>query len=129
MNPFESGFVSVDGLNAVMDKKIASKMSRTVQGISRMFFYNPMWGRMGDTSIGPPGTYYYNDSSHVSYFWNLFDQVIFRPQLLPYFSEKSLEVIDAISEESLLAEDGIPDKTSGSDHLPIIFRINIEKEV
>jgi hypothetical protein len=73
MNPFEAGLVGADGFHAVMDKTTARKKSRIVQSKSRMFFYNPMWGRMGDESQGPPGTYYYNDSSHVSFFWNTYD--------------------------------------------------------
>jgi len=129
MNPFEVGFISSDGLHAVMDKRIAKKISRKVQGEKRNFFYNPMWGRLGDTSFGPPGTFFYNDSSHVCYFWNTFDQVILRPQILPYFKESSLEILSSVAGRSLLKETGTPDRSVGSDHLPILFKIEIEREV
>lgn len=84
MNPFETGLVAADGFHAVMDRQIALKESRTVQGEKRKFFYNPMWSRLGDASVGPVGTYYHS-GGHVSYFWNTFDQVLLRPNLLQYF--------------------------------------------
>ncbi len=92
MNPFESGFISAGGLHAVMDKTIARKFTRRVQGVKYPFFYNPMWRILGDSISGPAGTYYYSDSSYECYFWNTFDQVIIRPQLIPYFEEDSLEI-------------------------------------
>ena len=127
MNPFESGFVSCDGLHAMMDKRIARKISRTVGGVCRKFFYNPMWGRLGDNSPGPPGTFFYQESRPVGYFWHTFDQVILRPELLQYFPDDRLEVLSKVAERSLLSESGIPDKKSTSDHLPILFTLEIER--
>lgn len=75
MNPFESGIVSAKGLNAVMSRNVAARYSRTVQGKEYPFFYNPMWGHLGDAVEGPPGTHYYPESEHVAYFWHMFDQV------------------------------------------------------
>lgn len=124
MNPFEVGMVGADGLHAIMDRKIALKKYRKVQGKSRLFFYNPMWGRMGDTSLGPPGTYYYNDSGHINYYWNTFDQVLMRPDLLEFFSEENLKVITSIREKNLISENGVD--TSISDHLPIMISLQLE---
>lgn len=31
----------------------------------RAFFYNPMWGCLGDRDPGPPGTYYYDSPGHA----------------------------------------------------------------
>ena len=84
---------------------------------------------MGDDLKGPPGSYYYADSNYVSYFWNTFDQVMLRCDLVQYFSNEDLEIISSISTESLLNEHGIPDKKSFSDHLPLGFTINIERSV
>ncbi len=94
-----------------------------------IFFYNPMWGKMGDNSQGPPGTYYYNDSSYANLFWHTFDQVIMRPDLLEYFSDESLQVLDSIKGVSLVSPDGIPDTSIGSDHLPILVTLQIEQEI
>ena len=43
MNPFETGMVAARGLHGVMSRHIAQRGSRTVQGRSYPFFYNPMW--------------------------------------------------------------------------------------
>ena len=124
MNPFEPGIVSANGFHAVMAQTIARKGSRRVQGKDRQYFYNPMWGRMGDSSGGPPGTYYYADS-YISYFWNTFDQVLLRPALLDFFSQADLKVISKIGDNNLMTENGI--SSSYSDHLPIIVKLQIER--
>ncbi len=126
MNPFESPVVASDGLHAVMDKEIAKRGSRIVEGKKREFFYNPMWGRMGDTSVGPPGTYFYSKGI-VNYFWHTFDQVLIRPKLLDYFSDDQLHVLTNAGGQNLLSTTGI--SSSFSDHLPIMLTLNIEKEV
>jgi len=125
MNPFEVGIVGADGLHAVMAKTIAQKRSRKVQGKERPFFYNPMWGRMGDSSVGAPGTYYYAGSSYVSYFWNTFDQVLLRPDLLDFFSQDDLRVISKIGDKDLMTKNGI--SSSYSDHLPVIVTLHTER--
>lgn len=127
MNPFEAGIVGADGLHAVMTQSIARKLSRKVQGKERPFFYNPMWGRMGDSSVGAPGTYYYAGSSYVSYFWNTFDQVLLRPTLLDFFSQDDLRVISQIGDNNLMRKNGI--SSSYSDHLPIIVKLQIERMI
>jgi hypothetical protein len=125
MNPFEVGVVGADGLHAVMTQSIARKRSRTVQGRDRPFFYNPMWGRMGDSSVGAPGTYYYRSSQQVSYFWNTFDQVLLRPELLDLFLQDDLRVISQIGDNNLMTENGI--SSSYSDHLPVIVTLHTER--
>ena len=55
MDPFDSGTVSPYGQHAVMDRNIAKRTSRKVDGRKRKFFYNPMWSRLGDASAGPQG--------------------------------------------------------------------------
>ncbi len=125
MNPFEAGVVGADGLHAVMAQTIARKHTRQVQGKERPFFYNPMWGRMGDSSVGAPGTYYYAGSSYVTYFWNTFDQVLLRADLLDFFSQDDLRVNSKIGDNNLMMENGI--SSYFSDHLPIIIRLQIER--
>lgn len=121
-NPFETGLVTASGLNATMSRKIAEKKERTVNTRSFPFFYNPMWSLLGDASHGPPGSYYYWKSEQVAYFWNIYDQVLLRPDVLPMFQNDKLRIIDRVGELSLLNNNGIPDKNI-SDHLPVLFQL------
>jgi hypothetical protein len=124
MNPFEVGLVGADCFHAVMDQKIAQKRSRKVQGQDKSYFYNPMWGFMGDSSPGASGTYYYADSDYVSYFWNTFDQVLLRPDLLNIFSSKNITIISKIGDRDLIVNHKI--SPNSSDHLPLMIKLSIE---
>jgi endonuclease/exonuclease/phosphatase family metal-dependent hydrolase len=124
MNPFEAGVVGSEGLHAVMDRRIAATSSRKVQGETRDYFYNPMWANFGDAGSTPPGTYFYDASGReVNYFWNMFDQILVRPALLPCLSTDSVSVVTEIEGDSLLDERGRPDREIGSDHLPVVLRL------
>lgn len=123
LDPFDSGVTMSEGLHGVMDRDIAERESRIVRGHNRQFFYNPMWSRLGDESPGPPGTYYYNSSTEVNYFWHTFDQVLLRPDLLPHFHNNDLEIISEFNSRSLLTLNGLPDTNIASDHLPLTFKL------
>jgi hypothetical protein len=125
MNPFEVGVVGAEAFHAVMSRTVATRETRIVGGEEKRFFYNPMWGRLGETNLGPPGTYFYNSSKQVAYFWNMFDQILLRPALLSSFDENDLEVITKAGTLSLLTNSGIPDASLASDHLPILFRLSL----
>jgi hypothetical protein len=125
MNPFEDGFVSANGFNAVMCRRIAGRKNRIVQKREYPFFYNPMWNCFGDETPGPPGTYFYNVYEHVGYFWNMFDQVLIRPELLTCIDNNSVTILDSDGTISFLNSQGIPDSNIVSDHLPILFKINL----
>ncbi|HEX8735771.1 MAG TPA: endonuclease/exonuclease/phosphatase family protein [Pyrinomonadaceae bacterium] len=125
MNPFEDGLVAAATLHAVMTKEIALRKSRIVSGEEKLFFYNPMWGQFGDYTPGVPGTYYYGSGNQVNYFWNIFDQVLLRPQLLTHFDEKNLQILSDVGKKSLLNKRGIPNTSFASDHLPILFQLSI----
>jgi hypothetical protein len=125
MNPFEDGVVTAAGLHAVMTREVALRRSRTVNSQEYPFFYNPMWGLFGDATRGPPGTYYYSASEHLAYFWNIFDQVLLRPDLLPYFRNAELEVLSTDGKVSFLSRNGLPDTDGASDHLPMLFRLHL----
>jgi hypothetical protein len=126
MNPFESGMVSAAGLHAVMDRRIAREGSRVVQGREYPFFYNPMWGLLGDGSRGPAGTFFHRHAEQEAYFWNMFDQVLVRPALLDRFDFKDLAILDDTGAEPLVKDSGVPDRDVGSDHLPVLFRLNLQ---
>ncbi|MEL6929777.1 MAG: endonuclease/exonuclease/phosphatase family protein [Cyanobacteria bacterium J06600_6] len=122
MNPFEVGMVSADTFHAVMDRNIASQVSRKVQDETCKYFYNPMWRLMGNDSNDYLGTYYYRDGS-ISYFWNTFDQVLLRSSLLIKFKSEDVAIISKIRQKNLIINNKI-DKCF-SDHLPIVIRLNI----
>ncbi len=125
MNPFESGMIAAGSLNAVMTRAVAERGIRRVQRADYRFFYNPMWSLLGDGNRGPAGTYYRDSADHHDYFWNMFDQVLVRPQLLPSFQNEHLHIISEDGVESFLEAAGIPNADGISDHLPIVFKLNI----
>lgn len=123
MNPFEEGGVGALALNAVMSSSVATATGRTVQGRNYPFFYNPMWGCFGDRTPGPSGSHYYRPSEGISYYWNLFDQVLVRPELAAALT--AVRILDSDGTESLLDGRHLPDQGSASDHLPLLFTLEI----
>ncbi|UBZ15257.1 hypothetical protein LDL77_05970 [Flagellimonas marinaquae] len=126
MNPFEDGLVNATGLHTINNKEIALTMNRSYQGRSYNYFYNPMWSFLGDESKGDAqGTHFHNSYKPINYFWNLYDQVMIRPELIPFFDESYLKIITKINNKDLLKKiNGYTriDK-SYSDHLPFKFQI------
>jgi hypothetical protein len=125
MNPFEQGVVKANGLHAVMSRRVAQREARTVQRRSYPFFYNPMWCLFGDWMDRAPGTHYYLRGEHVVYFWNLFDQVLVRPALLSYFRNEELRILTGDGTTPFLTDAGLPDSSAVSDHLPLLFRLDV----
>jgi endonuclease/exonuclease/phosphatase family metal-dependent hydrolase len=124
MNPFDAGVAASEGLHAVSTRSIAAEGSRVVRGQSRPFLYNPMWSLLGDTSPGPPGTYFYRDSAPTTYFWHSFDQVLLRPDLAAGFRAGDVQVITATKSSKLLSTSGRP---VPSDHLPLLATLRIQE--
>jgi exonuclease III len=124
MNPFEVGVVNANGLHGVMSRQIAEKRTRTVQNSIYPFFYNPMWGLLGDAA-GLPGTFYRSNSEHTEFFWYMFDQVLIRPDLMNRFRNSDLQILNTDGKTSLLTSSGIPNKNIASDHLPILFSLDL----
>ncbi|WP_367391896.1 hypothetical protein [Lewinella sp. LCG006] len=127
MNPFESGFLNATGISCTGIKSVALKYAeRTISGEKFRCFYNPAWSHLGDSSRGNvPGTYYYNSSQFNNLYWNMFDQVIIRPDLLRFFDDDNFEIITSIKGRSLLKDNnGVQtiDKKN-SDHLPLFFQL------
>lgn len=122
MHPFQ--MVSAGNFHATMDKNIALKQTRTVKDEVYRYFYNPMWNFLGDNNKSKvAGTYYKNISGeYTNYHWNMFDQVLLRPDLLANFDEKSLEIITSNGIISYIKNGQID--TKYSDHLPIKFTLN-----
>ena len=129
MNPFADGVVSATGLHAVSSQIIARQKTRTVLKKEYPFFYNPMWQWMVErsaiqpNSYHPPGTYYYRHSDHVCYFWNTFDQVLLRPDLLDCWQEQDVQVLTTDGETSFLSKSQLPGGSLNFDHLPVLCRL------
>lgn len=116
MNPFEEGLTISGGMHAFPTKIEAKKGKRTIDFEEYEMFYNPMWKFIGeDESLG---TYYHSNPDSGGLYWNIFDQVIVRPNLID-----NLENLNIIKETNndILATD---EKILISDHLPIKFSIN-----
>jgi endonuclease/exonuclease/phosphatase family metal-dependent hydrolase len=123
MNPFEEGVVAAGALHAVMHRAVAERRARTVAAQQYPFFYNPMWGCFGDRTPGPAGSYFYRKATPIVYFWNVFDQVLLRPDLMHTLQD--LKILDVEGNTSFLSRSGTPDLSVGSDHLPLFFRLDI----
>jgi hypothetical protein len=127
MNPYEDGLVLTSGLHAVVTREIALRTPRKVKFDSNLYFYNPMWGQLGERAQGHGGTYYYASPKARADFWNVFDQVLLRPDILPYFQPEDVMILhrDEVANVSFLTAAGFPDAKPVSDHLPILFRLRI----
>lgn len=120
-NPYEEGCLGAMYFHGIPVANDAKKLSRTVLGNAYKMFYNPMWNLLGDFNY-PPGTYYYTGNKEKNEFWNMFDQVIIRPQLRERFVEEELRIVIKVKDQSLLNKNRHPNK-SISDHLPIAFEL------
>jgi hypothetical protein len=135
MNPFDAAVVGAQGLNAVMTRELALRETRVVDRQAYPFFYNPMWGHFGDATHDtfppghpehePPGTCYFGASESKWYYWNMLDQVLLRPALLPFFRNRDLKILTTDGTTSFLNARGLPDSEAVSDHLPLLFRLNL----
>ena len=129
MNPFEDGVMGSEGLHAVMTRADAHRRARKVLGERRRFFYNPMWRHFGDRDDAPAGTYRDGGSGPLAFFWNIFDQVVVRPDLLNCFDDGSVRVVTKFKGRNLATRSGRPNRKAGSDHFPIVFEILPERMV
>ncbi len=129
MNPYEDGLVEAGCLHAVTTRRIAERGSRVVSGLkSNPHFYNPMWSHFGEREEGHAGTYYFSRPKARADFWNIYDQVLLRPELLPYFRNESLKILheDEATMIPFITREGYPNGEIVSDHLPILFCLDIE---
>jgi hypothetical protein len=131
VNPFHDGMLDVRGLNAVWDRNtVKRKDPRRFGKIGPEafpMFYNPMWSHLGDRTA-PSGTYYYDQSNpEVDPLWNIFDQVLIRRDLIDRFDVERLRILTTDGLVSLTTPDGRPDRDLASDHLPILFQLNLNE--
>jgi exonuclease III len=124
LNPFDEGIATANGLHAVMSRRVALRGDRIIQGNHYPFFYNPMWAHFGDRTSDVAGTYFYQKAKHKMYFWNIFDQVLLRPGLVGNFSHDQVRILTVAGTQSLVDDNGCPNRTLGSDHLPVLLDLD-----
>lgn len=126
MDPFDAAVVDGFGLHALSTPQAAAwNDGRVVQGrpTSRTFF-NPMWGLLGNSRGLPAGTFDRRASVPVNHFWHALDQVLLRPALAGNL--RSAEILDHDGVDRLTHKGGgWPDADVGSDHLPILFVLDV----
>jgi hypothetical protein len=124
LNPFDEGLVQTAGLHAVGSRRTALRRSRVVDECAYSFFYNPMWAHLGDRDGDFAGTYFYKGSGHATFFWNIFDHVLLRPDLIQAFSHDQVQIITTAGVHKLIRPNGRPNPTIGSDHLPVLLQLD-----
>ncbi len=123
LSPFDAAMVSGEIFHGLMTRRLAARHDgRTIQGEKRRTFYNPMWQFLTDRDDRPAGTYYRRASEPLNHFWYAYDQVLVRPELEDKL--RDVDILETDGTESLLTGQGWPDAKSGSDHLPLLFRLD-----
>jgi hypothetical protein len=128
-NPFDAIVGGARGLHAIHVRDVGGKRIRSIANQDYEFFCNPMWSCFKGWEIGPPGTHYFNGSDVHELFWHMLDQIVMRPQVLHMFSERNLRVLTQAGHVSLLTNRGLPDANMVSDHLPVLFKLNLNAMV
>lgn len=133
MNPFDGGLVETTALHAVMTRHLTGVVVRHEARDGYPVFYNPMWSCLGDRPANriqprgrrrPPGTYYFdNTNDRANVFWQMFDQVLLRPGLMEQLT--FLEILASDGSEEFVTAEGKPREALVSDHLPILFELNL----
>jgi endonuclease/exonuclease/phosphatase family metal-dependent hydrolase len=132
MNPFDKGMIDAKGFGAMMTRAL----TRNLKGDGQdpvLRFYNPMWGRFGDSTVGPPGTFYHRQNAPTNISWHMLDQVLIRPDLIRAFREDSLSILTRVptgdGEIDLIRENRKHWSLAVSDHLPILFQMNLSEDL
>jgi endonuclease/exonuclease/phosphatase (EEP) superfamily protein YafD len=123
-HPFSDGVAAAVGLHGVMSRAVAARGGRQAAHRRYSFFFNPMWQFFGDAAAVPAGTYYREaGGDHTAYYWHLFDQVLVRPSLLPYYDVGSVCIVTSVAGTALGTAGLVPDRSIGSDHYPVRVRL------
>lgn len=129
MQPFESAMTDADGLHAIGLRSVAAQSARKIRGVvaATDFFYNPMWRTFGQHQHPDAGaaTHHWLGRSAHELGWHMLDQVVLRPEETTRFPENQLRIVTQIGGIGLLDADGLPDRQTASDHLPLVFHWNL----
>jgi Endonuclease/Exonuclease/phosphatase family len=133
MNPFDEGLVSASALHGVMSRDLTVVVTKHQARHRFPVFYNPMWSCFGDRPSAQlfekdvarsPGTYYFdNTNDRANHFWQMYDQVLLRPELMNKLTK--IEILRSDGSEPLVTKNGRPRKAVASDHLPVYFELDL----
>lgn len=98
---------------------VATREAKWRGGKSARALYNPSWCLYGAKSA-PHGTYYFEGLTDEP--WYVFDQAFFSSDLVTKPAEFKL-ITRVGPYKLLLAKTSAPDKTVGSDHLPVLWLV------
>lgn len=127
MNPFEPGMVARNGLNAQPDLLAMQELHDHPLVDARRYrpFYNPMWRFFGDQQA-PFGSYYFPKAKYKlhAFAWNIFDQVLLRPELAPHVQQADfVDILTQIGNQNLAKKTSEPDEKVLSDHFPLMVKL------
>lgn len=131
MNPFELGMIHRESFHALPSIEL-SKEKKYFYDNTYSPFYNPSWIKLGDVEFDgkrfkkrPSGSFFSKASSDIEYYWYLFDQVILRYDLSPYFNFHEFKYLTTIDDISLVNDDLTPNDKEYSDHLPLQIALKL----
>lgn len=120
MNPYDRAMNLASGYNAMSTKACTNAKKRMHLEDKYDFYYNPMWGLLGDSSAGPAGTVF-DTSNQGQYGWSTFDQVLFHHSTLEYYDQ--VKIISETETINLANSKGHPNSNEYSDHFPILISL------
>ena len=53
------------------------------------------------------------------------DQVLVRPELIEYSRSEEVRILTRAGDVSLVSNDGRPNRSEASDHLPVLFELDL----
>ena len=118
-NPFDGEIVQKDSFNAVLFRSLIEKTDKvTYNGEQFRRFYNPVLLCLSETDRTYGSIYY--SSGIAPLYWNSFDQVLIRKELVDAF--ESMEYVKTIGTTNLIKE--VAPNKEISDHLPLIVSLH-----
>lgn len=123
-DPFDRRVTAAKYLHAVRTRTVAEEDERTLRRKRYRYFYNPMWQFLGRLPPAPQGTYYRRKAVQNLLFWHVFDQVLLRPDLLPFFADRDVSILLTDGSTAFHTADGIPDRKVASDHFPVLVKLS-----